>query len=200
MAVSSVSISPYSTQSIASSTSPNWLAEAQSAIQSDSSSGGMMGALQSASHNSSPGSLSSFLADSQNDANSLASIMQSSIQDQGQLYAQIAVAQGQQAAQDRFEKESALLAPPTQTNFTPPKQLDPVIFYDNGSSLDTSSNIMTLSNGSQIDVTTGLSYVDPSSLIYMANGSYLNTATNILTESDGTKIDSITGLKVSTTA
>lgn len=59
---------------------------------------------------------------------------------------------------------------------------------------------MTLSNGNQIDVTTGLPYVDPSSLITMANGSYLNTSTNILTEADGTKIDATTGLKVSTTA
>jgi hypothetical protein len=200
MAVSSVSVSPYSTQSIASSTSSNWLAEAQSAIQSTDSSGGIMGALQSASQTSSPGSISSFLANSQNEANSLASIMQSSIQDQGQLYAQIAAAQGQQAAQDRFQKEAALLNPPTPTNFTPPKQLDPIVFYDDGSSLDTTSNIMTLSNGSQIDVTTGLSYVAPKSLVDLGNGAYLNTSTNILTEADGTKVNSITGLKVSTTA
>ena len=48
---------------------------------------------------------------------------------------------------------------------------------------------MTLSNGSQIDVTTGLSYVDPKSLVDLGNGAYLNTATNIMTESDGTQID-----------
>ena len=199
MAVSSVSLAPIATQSIASSTSPNWLAEAQSAIASADSSGGMMGALQSASQTNSPGSISSFLVNSQNEANSLASIMQSSLQDQGQLYAQMAAAQGQKAAQDRFQKEAALLNPPTQTNFTPPKQLDPIVFYDDGSSLDTTSNIMTLSNGSQIDVTTGLSYVDPKSLVDLGNGAYLNTSTNIMTEADGTKMDATTGLKVSTT-
>jgi len=126
--------------------------------------------------------------------------MQSSVQDQGQLYAQMAVAQGQKAAQERAAERAALLNPPEQQNFTPPETLDPVIYYDDGSSLNTTSNVMTLSSGSQVDVTTGLPYVDPSSLIYLANGAYLNTATDILTEADGTKIDSVTGLKVSTTA
>lgn len=160
----------------------------------------MMGALQTASQNTAPGSIASFLAQSQANSDALASIMHSSVQDQGQLYSQIAQAQGQQAAQQRLQQEANLLNPPQQQNFTPPAQLNPVIYYDDGSSLDTTSNIMTLSNGNQIDVTTGLPYVDPSSLITMANGSYLNTSTNILTEADGTKIDATTGLKVSTTA
>ena len=126
--------------------------------------------------------------------------MQSQVQDQGQLYSQIAQQEGQQAAQQRAQEEANLLNPPDQQNFTPPKQLDPVVYYDDGSSLDTSSNIMTMSNGNQIDITTGLPYTDPASTIYMANGAYLNTSTNILTEADGTQINSTTGLKVSTTA
>jgi hypothetical protein len=160
----------------------------------------MMGALQTASQNNSPGSVASFLAQSQSNADAIASIMQSAVQDQGQLYSQIAQAQGQQAAQERAQEEANLLAPPAQQNFTPPAQLDPIEYYGDGSSLDTTSNILTMSNGNQIDITTGLSYVDPSSLITMANGSYLNTATNVLTEADGTQIDATTGLKVSTTA
>jgi len=103
-------------------------------------------------------------------------------------------------AEDRQAKEAALLNPPAQTNYTPPRQLDPVVYYDDGSSLDTTSNIMTLSNGSQVDITTGLPYIDPKSIIEMANGAYLDTTNNILHEADGTQVDATTGLKVSTSA
>ena len=59
---------------------------------------------------------------------------------------------------------------------------------------------MTLANGNQIDTTTGLPYVDSSSLIQLANGAYLDTKNNILHESNGAQIDATTGLAVSTTA
>ena len=183
--------------SIASSTSTNWLSEAQSAIQASESSDGIMGALQTASIGSnSDGSISSFLAKSQSNADAFANIEQSSVQAAGQFYAQLAASEGQQAAQDRAAKEAALLNPPAQTNYTPPLELAPVIYNSDGSTLDTSSNIMTMSNGTQIDITTGLKYVDPSSIVQMANGAYLDTNANILHESDGTTIDATTGIKV----
>jgi hypothetical protein len=188
------------TPSIASSTGSNWLDEAQTAIQASESSGGILGALQSSSQDNKPGSIASFLAQSQATADNLATIMQSAVQNAGQLYAQIAQTEGQQAAQQRQAQESALLNPPPQTNYTPPASLNPVEYYADGSSLDSTSNILTLSNGNQIDVTTGLPYVDPSSLVSLANGAYLNTASNVVTELDGTQIDATTGLKVSTTA
>jgi hypothetical protein len=75
-------------------------------------------------------------------------------------------------------------------------ELAPVIYNSDGSTLDTTSNIMTLSNGSQIDITTGLNYVDPSSIVQMANGSYLDMNANILHESDGTAVDATTGIRV----
>ena len=59
---------------------------------------------------------------------------------------------------------------------------------------------MTLSNGSQVDITTGLPYIDPKSIIEMANGAYLDTTNNILHEADGTRIDATTGLTLSTSA
>ena len=183
--------------SIASSTSSNWLSEAQSAIQASESSDGIMGALQTASiGDNSNGSIASFLAKSQSDADAFAAIEQSSVQAAGQFYAQLAASEGQQAAQDRAAKEAALLNPPAQTNYTPPLDLAPVIYNSDGSTLDTSSNIMTLSNGTQIDITTGLKYVDPSSIVQMANGAYLDTTNNILHESDGTAVDATTGIKV----
>lgn len=183
------------TPSIASSTSSNWLSEANTAIQLSYYSGGMLGALQDSKYAN--GSIGSFLSNSQSEAYALMSIEQSAVQNAGQLYAQIAVAQGQQAARDRAAQQAALINPPVQTNFTPPLQLDPVIYNSDGSSLDTTSNIMTLSNGTQIDITTGLQYIDPKSIVQIANGAYLDTNTNILHESDGTQVDATTGLKLS---
>jgi hypothetical protein len=107
---------------------------------------------------------------------------------------------GQKAAAERQAQEQALLNPPQQQNFTPPLQLDPIVYYDDGSYLDTTNNILTESSGKQVDITTGLEYVDPASVISMANGAYLNTKTNVLTESDGTNVDATTGLRLSATA
>ena len=106
--------------------------------------------------------------------------------------------QSQAAAQKRHDELVALAAKlnPVQSNFNPPKGLDPFIYFEDGSSLDTTSNILTMSNGKQIDTTTGLEYHDPKSIVSMANGAYLDTKNNILTMSDGTKVDTITGLKI----
>ncbi|MGA8823434.1 MAG: hypothetical protein WB613_11490, partial [Pseudolabrys sp.] len=78
--------------------------------------------------------------------------------------------------------------------------LDPTIFFADGSTLDTNSNVLTRSDGTQIDITTGAKVIDTSSMIQMANGAYLDTANNILTMPDGTEIDTVTGLKISVTA
>jgi hypothetical protein len=78
--------------------------------------------------------------------------------------------------------------------------LDPILYFLNGSTLDTNSNILTMPDGTQYDTTTGAKYVDPASIIQMANGAYLNTQSNILTLPDGTQIDTVTGLKISVTA
>jgi hypothetical protein len=82
----------------------------------------------------------------------------------------------------------------------PTNVLDPTIFFADGSTLDTNSNILTRSDGTQIDTTTGAKVIDTSSMIQMANGAYLDTANNILTMPDGTEIDTVTGLKISVTA
>jgi hypothetical protein len=160
----------------------------------------MMGALQTSSQDSQPWSISSFLQQSQDEANNMASIMQSAVQNEGQLYSQMAQDEGQQAAQARQDEENALINPPAQTNFTPDAQLDPVIYLADGSNIDTNSNILTKANGDQIDTTTGQPYVDPQSVIQMANGAYLDTKNAILHEANGTQLDANTGLIISTTA
>jgi hypothetical protein len=177
---------------IASSTGTNWLKEAQDSLAASETPGGMMGALQDARSGSY--SIKTFLAKSQNNSYALAQISQSSQTSAGAL----AVQMSNTAAQKRQNELAALAAKlnPPQTNFNPPTELDPVIYFGDGSSVDTTSNIMTLASGTQIDTTTGLQYRDPTSTISMANGAYLDTKNNILTTADGTRIDSVTGLKI----
>jgi hypothetical protein len=179
--------------SAASATSSNWLKEAQDAIASSESSGGMMGTLQSAAHNQ-PGSLRSFLASSQSISNNLALIAQSTATSAGALAIQMSDAAAQKRQQELAARAQALN--PQETNFTPPAGLDPVIYFEDGTSIDTTTNIMTLPNGKQIDTTTGLEYHDPATIVSMANGAYLDTKNNILTMADGTKIDTVTGLAI----
>jgi len=177
--------------SAASSTSSNWLKEAQDALVASESPGGMMGALQDSRAGY---SIKTFLAKSQNNLFALAQIAQNAQTSSSALTIQMS----QAAAQKRYNEQVELQVKlnPVHTNYTPPKGLDPVIYFGDGSSIDTTSNIMTLSNGKQIDTTTGLEYHDPKDIISMANGAYLDTKNNILTMSDGTKIDTVSGLKI----
>ena len=178
--------------SAASATSSNWLKEAHEAIAASESPGGLLGTLQDARRD--PGSLKTFLARSQNAANGLALISQNTLNSAGALAIQMADAAAQKR-QDELATRAQKLNPPA-TNSTPPAGLDPVIYFEDGGSIDTTSNIMTLANGKQIDTTTGLEYHDPGSIISMANGAYLDTKNNILTTADGTRIDTVTGLVI----
>ena len=175
----------------ASSTSSNWLKEAQDSIAAAENPGGLLGTLSDARY---PASLKNFLTRSQNTASNLALIAQNNQTSSGALVAQMS----QAAAQKHYNDQVAMAAKlnPVHTNFNPPMQLDPVIYFNDGSSIDTNANILTMANGTQIDTTTGLQIVDTSSIISMANGAYLDTKNNILTMADGTKIDTVTGLKI----
>ena len=177
--------------SAASSTSSNWLKEAQESLAASETPGGMMGALQDTRAGY---SIKTFLAKSQNNLYALAQIAQNAQTSSSALTMQMS----QAAAKKRYDEQVALQVKlnPVHSNYTPPKGLDPFIYFEDGSSIDTTSNIMTLSSGKQIDTTTGLEYHDPKSIVSMANGAYLDTKNNILHMSDGTKIDTITGLKI----
>jgi hypothetical protein len=174
---------------IASSTAPNWLHEAQESLILSANPGGMMGALQNAKN---PGSLKSFLAKSQNNAMGFALISQGRVEGATSLAAQMGAQAFEKRIAERMEAARAHSQP--AKNWTPPKGLDAVVHFDNGSSLDTAAGIMTLSNGDQIDITTGKEYIDEAFLIRMANGSYIDTKNNILHLANGTKIDTITHL------
>ena len=82
----------------------------------------------------------------------------------------------------------------------PKNMLDPFIYFSDGSSIDTNNNILTKSDGTQIDITTGAKVIDSASIMQLANGAYLDTKNNIMTMPDGTQIDTVTGLKISVTA
>lgn len=178
------------TPRIASATAPNWLAEAQTAIVTSSYQGGMLGALQNSKQ--APGSISSFLNNTVSNSSSFALIAQNSVSASGTLASQIGSAIYRQALVDKLSK----LNPPAQVNYTPPKGLAPIIYFDDGTTLDTVNNILTFTDGTQIDTTTGGPVIDPKSIINMPDGSYLDTKNNVLTMANGTKIDTITGLNI----
>ena len=170
--------------------SPTWLADTFTAIKNSSSQGGIMGALQNSANG---GSLSSLM---QASASSFATISQNSVSAQSQLVAQMASQTLQQRQQDALSKALTGLQQ-AQQMVQPTNVLDPFIYFSDGSSIDTNANILTKSDGTQIDITTGAQVVDPADIIQMANGAYLTTKTNVLTMSDGTQIDTVTGLQVS---
>jgi hypothetical protein len=168
-------------------TMSDWIAPTMSAIQASKKSGGMLGALEA----SSKGSSVSFL----DAANSFALIAQNGVSSSTSFYAQL-------AAQAQGRRDEKLLAKvfkeleQSHQMVKPKNVLTPVVYFADGSTLDTNSNILTMVSGKQYDTTTGAEYVDPAFIVQMANGSYLNTKTNVLTMTDGTRIDTVTGLKV----
>jgi hypothetical protein len=174
----------------------SWLKDTITAIQNQANQGGLIGMLQNSGGN---GSISSFLGASQKSSSQLALISQNSVTNKSSLVAQMASQniqeQNQKKLQDAMDALSA-----SQQVLQPKNVLDPIIYFANGSSLDTNSNVMTMSDGTQIDTTTGAKVIDTSSIIQMANGAYLDTKNNILTMPDGSQIDTITGLKISITA
>jgi hypothetical protein len=181
---------------IASSTADNWLKEAQQSLAAAENPGGLLGALQNSKDNT--GSIKNYLAGSQRLAAGFALISFDSLESARLLTMQQASDANQKRSDERLQ--ALLKQTQKQTNYTPPKGLDSIVYFSDGSTLDTVNNIFTMSDGTQIDATTGNEYVDESALIRMANGAYLDTKNNVLVMADGTKIDTVTGLIISTTA
>jgi hypothetical protein len=175
---------------------PNWLADAQTAIANQANEGGLLGMLDNAGGD---GSINSFLGSTINTANSFALISQNSVTNASSLYAQIASQNAQNAAQKKLQ-DAIDAATAAQQMVQPKNMLDPFIYLSDGSSIDTNNNILTRSDGTQIDITTGSKIIDSASIMQLANGAYLDTKNNIMTMPDGTQIDTVTGLKISVTA
>lgn len=182
--------------STSSAPSSNWIADTMTAIQNEQNQGGLLGMLQNAA--SSDGSISSFLSQSSSIASNIATISQTSVTNASSLYAQMAATNMQQASAQKLQDALNQLTA-KQQEVQPENTLSPVIYFPDGSTIDTASNILTETDGTQYDITTGLKYVNPASIVQLGNGAYLNTSTNIMTMADGTQVDTVTGLKVSTT-
>jgi hypothetical protein len=193
--VSAGSSSDYYSSVFTAGPSANWIGDTITAIQNSGTLGGILGALAS----SGDGSIDSFLGQSSTNASNLALISQNNVTNATAFYAQIASQNQQQRSQEALRKVLEGLQE-SQNRVKPQNVLDPVIYFSDGTTIDTENNIMTKPDGTQYDTVTGALYVDPADVIQMANGAYLNTKTNILTLADGTQIDTVTGLKVSTTA
>jgi hypothetical protein len=165
----------------------NWLADAFTAIKNQASQGGMLGALQNRGVSASAA------------ANAFATISLGNMQNRSQLAAQVGSAALQGRAQDRLQQQLTQLQA-TQNSVRPQNTLDPFIYFSDGSYIDTNKNILTMADGTQIDTTTGLRYLDAASVVQLANGAYIDTKSNIMFMPDGSEIDTVTGLTVSTTA
>ena len=176
---------------IASATGTNWLKEAQEAADAAANPGGMMGALQDSKY---PGSIKNFLTKSQKAAANFATISQSTQSSAATLALQMADAAQAKRLQEKLALQQKFNQQPT--NYNPPTELDPIIYFEDGSNIDTTTNVMTMVDGTQIDITTGQEVVDLSSIINLANGAYIDTKKNIMTLADGTKIDTVTGLQI----
>jgi hypothetical protein len=185
-----------SSSSAGSSMATNWLADTITAIKNNQNQGGLLGMLQNAA--TSDGSINSFLRQSSNSANAFATISQTSLTNASSLVAQIAANNMQQANAKKLQDALNQLTA-KQQEVQPKNTLDPVIYFADGSTIDTTSNILTETDGTQYDITTGLKYVDPSSIVQLGNGAYLNSKSNIMTLADGTQIDTVTGLTVPAT-
>jgi hypothetical protein len=175
----------------------NWIADTMTSIQNSKNSAGILGALQDAGSND--GSLSSFIGISSSFANDFATISQSNVTNASSFYAQIASQNLQNKSAEVLQKTMKVLTQ-SQHMVKSKNVLDSVIYFSDGTTIDTNANIMTRPDGTQYDITTGALYVDPASIIQMANGSYLDTKNNILTLADGTQVDTVTGLTISKTA
>ncbi|WP_162826691.1 hypothetical protein [Pseudolabrys taiwanensis] len=174
-----------------SSSKPNWLADAMTSIKNSQNPGGLIGMLQNAGN----GSVSSFLSATSAFANNMATITTSNVTNTSSFYAQLA-SQALQKRQDEQMQKMITELQRQQNTVKPKNVLDTYIYFDNGASLNTDTNVMTMSDGTQIDAITGVKVIDPSYMIQMPNGAYLDTKNNILTMPDGTEYDTVTGLKI----
>ena len=175
--------------------SDSWISTVWGSGAAAAQSTGIMGALQG-SKKYAPGSTQAYIANNALAANALANITATGTSDLTTL----AMQAGDLASQKRALEKAALLAKLAPQPPPPPSALDPMIFFEDGSTLDTVNNILTMVSGKKINAVTGADWVDPASIVNLANGSYLDTANNILVLADGTKIDTITGLIISVTA
>jgi hypothetical protein len=172
----------------------SWIA---SAWNTSSPSAGMMGALQSmsASKKYPPGSIKAYMNNNAIAANALSTITASGTTDLTTLAMQAGDLAAQKRQQERAELLQKFVTPPP-----PPVTLDPFIYFDDGSVLDTVNNVITMVSGKKVNAVTGADWIDPASIVNLANGSYIDTQNNIMYMPDGTKIDTVTGLVISTSA
>jgi hypothetical protein len=188
--MSSVSATTFANAGIVPTTSPNWLAEAHTQIQQSMRPGGLLGALERSKN---PGSLKSFLRNSQANAETLLAVIHSNADTRASITVEVAAATYRRQLEERAALEQKL----AEVKPRPRQPLDPVIYFPDGSTIDTVNNILTMVDGTRIDITTGGPVVDPDAIINLPNGAYLDTENNILTLPDGTRIDIVTGLVIS---
>ncbi len=168
----------------------NWVADTMTAIKNSQSSGGILGALETASSGS-----TSFISQSKTYANNFATISQGGVSSATTFYTQLA-AQNIKDHNAKILQKTLDALQASQKMVKAKNVLNPVIYFKDGTTIDTTSNIMTKPDGTQYDITTGAKYLDPNKVIQLGGGAYVDTQNNILVMADGTQIDTVTGLKI----
>ncbi len=170
------------------STQGSWLGDAENSIlQSQNSSNGLIGMLQGAADGT-----GTSITDA---SNMFASISSDSNTASVNFYVQLAAQRQQQEQADQIQKlqdqmqQQASMVQPTNV-------LPSTIYLDNGTSLDTTTNILTMQDGTQYDVTTGALYVDPSQVQQLPGGGWIDMKNNIMHTPSGMQIDTVTGLTI----
>ena len=179
--------------------STDWLADTTARIKAAEQQGGLLGMLSNAVATNGDSATTKFLKNSRSAANMFANIAQGGTTSATALIAKQAMTRQANEQQKKLQEAMQALQR-TQSQVQAKNVLDSFIYMPDGSFIDTNNGLMTMANGDQFDITTGVKYVDPKMIIQMANGSYLDTKNNILTMADGTRIDSVTGIRLSVAA
>ena len=117
--------------------SSGWLADTYTAIKNSQNAGGLIGMLDNARGDN---SLKSYLKRTQAASNGFALIAQSGVANAGAFYSQLAQSGQQKLANERLEQAFKDLER-TKNMVQKGNVLDPIIFFANGSTLDTNRNI-----------------------------------------------------------
>ncbi len=123
------------------------------AIKNSQNLGGILGALQTTSD----GSLSSFLGQGTTSANNFATIAQTGVSSATTFYTQLAAQNSKDHNAGVLQKVLNDLSA-SQNMVKAKNVLSPVIYFNDGTTIDTNSNIMTKPDGTQYDITTGAKY------------------------------------------
>ena len=139
----------------------NWFADAYTAMPNSKTSGGLWACSTTPAAS---GSLKSFVQSSTSAANTFALISQNTVSTPAASMPKL-LRKGRTRPNRKKLQEALDAMSASKQMVQPENKLDPFIYFDDGSSIDTNNNILTTKDGKRIDITTGLEVIDTSSIM-----------------------------------